>query len=193
MGKRGKRSRSRRKTGIQKQLVKNKDPIFILIRYTILLVVVFSLPAIYEIMTPLTILPLAFILDLIYGSIVILNSEIIINSVTYITIVPSCIAGSAYLLLFILNLAIPMDKRKRVYSLLVSFLALYILNLIRLVLFSILYHQNVAFVEWLHMVFWYGMSFIFVVFIWVAVIKAFSIKDIPVYTDLQKLLKNISR
>jgi exosortase/archaeosortase family protein len=158
------------------------------IRYLILLGFILSLPGIYKIFTPLTVYPTAYILDLFYN--VIVNQSIItINNNTFIHLIPACIAGSAYLLLLILNLTVPMGLKKRIYSILLSFLILLVLNIIRIVLLSVLYHHSVPFFDFTHTVFWFALSTIFVIGIWFYIVKLFSIKEIPVYSDIKTLIK----
>jgi len=161
----------------------------ILLRYLFLLIlVVFSLPLIYRIFTPLTINVSAALLNSLY-KIVVYNDIIVINSLTFIQIIPACVAGSAYLLLLILNLTVPMEFKRRIHAILLSFLILFVLNILRIFLLSILYHNNVPYVDFTHKLFWYVLSTVFVVFIWFLVVKIFSIKEIPAYTDFKYLMK----
>jgi len=176
------------KTNFNK-LLKNK--IFLIpIRYLILLALMFTLPLIYKIFTPLTVYPTAALLGIFYN-IAISNSFIIINSKTLIQIIPACIAGSAYLLLLILNLTVPMSLKKRIYSILLSFTMLLILNILRIFILSIFYYNNNPIFNFTHKLFWYFLSTIFVITIWFSITKIFSIKQIPVYSDVKHLLKNI--
>ena len=162
----------------------------IVLRYLILLVItIFSLPFIYKIFTPLTINTSAFILDFFYD-ITINNSIIILDNQTFIQIIPACVAGSAYLLLLIINLTIPMSLDKRLKSILLSCLLLFIANIIRISLLSSLYHTNAPYVDFTHKLFWYGLSTVLVVLIWFIIVKIFSIKEIPVYTDIKHLKNN---
>ena len=166
-----------------------KDKRFlILIRYLILLALIFTLPLIYKILTPLTINITTILLKLFYN-VDIYNELIIINYTTFILIIPACIAGSAYLLLLILNLTVPIKLDKRMKSIILSFLILFILNILRIFLFAILYHNKIPFVDFTHKFFWYFLSTIFVILIWFFITKKFSIKEIPVYTDFKYLFK----
>jgi len=160
----------------------------ILIRYLILLALVFSLTLVYKILTPLTIYPTIFLLKLFY-QVTYFNSIIVLNSKTIIQIIPACIAGSAYLLLLILNLSIAMNIRKRIKTILFSIALLLSLNILRIFLLSILYHNSFTFFDITHKIFWYGLSTLFVILIWFYTVKKFKIKEIPIYTDLKYLLK----
>jgi len=163
----------------------------ILFRYLILLVLTaFSLPIIYKIFTPLTIDTTVSLLRTLY-EVTTNNTILIIESRTFIQIIPACVAGSAYLLLLILNLTLPMKFEKRIYSIFLSFLILFILNILRIFLLSILYHNQTPYVDFTHKLFWYGLSTVFVILIWFFIVKIFRIKEIPVYTDFKYLIKNI--
>ena len=173
-------------------ILKNKT-YSILLRYLILLILMtFSLSLIYKIFTPLTINVTVNLLKSLY-QIAVNDTLIIIDSRTFIQIIPACVAGSAYLLLLILNLTIPMNLKKRIYSILLSFLILFTLNILRIFLLAILYHNNVPYVDFTHKLFWYVLSTVFVIFIWFLIVKIFSIKEIPVYTDFEYLIKNVRK
>ena len=118
---------------MKKSKSKNPRTIYsILIRYLILLIIVaLGLPLIYALFTPLTINFTALILDIFY-EITINKDLIIINTTTLISIIDACVAGSAYLLLLILNLTIRMKKDLRIKSILYSFTLLFILNIINI-------------------------------------------------------------
>ncbi|MEN9626226.1 MAG: hypothetical protein RL557_554 [archaeon] len=167
--------------------IKSSDTFFILIRYLIALGIIFALPVIYRIAKPLTIIPSVYLLDLFY-SIQRFHDYIIIDTSTFIDIIPACIAGSAYLLLLIINLLTPMKLKKRIYTLLFSLLLLLALNILRIVIVSVWYHEKIIFFEFTHAVLWYVLSTVFVVVIWIFTIRVYTIKEIPVYTDIKRFL-----
>ena len=152
----------------------------------------FSLPLIYKIFTPLTIYPTSYLLKIFY-QIEISQNLIIIKPETFIKIIPACVAGSAYLLLLILNLTIPIEIKKRIKSILLSFLILLVLNIFRILTLSIWYHEAVPFFDFTHILFWYRLSTIFVIAIWFYTVKKLKIKEIPVYTDFKFFIKNIKK
>ena len=158
------------------------------IRYLILLGLMFTLPWIYKVFTLLTIYPVAYLLKLFYN-VLIFENTLFINS-QIIQIIPACVAGSAYLLLLILNLATPMNFKKRIYSILTSFAILLLLNILRIFFLSIFYLENLPFFDFTHKLFWYALSTIFVVGIWFAEVKLFKIKEIPFYSDMKLLYEN---
>jgi exosortase/archaeosortase family protein len=156
----------------------------ILLRYIILLLIIFTIPLIYKIFFILTIYPVVYLLELFFQ--VSLNQDmILIYPDTLIQIIPACVAGSAYLLLIILNLAVPMDYKKRILSILFSFSILLVLNISRITILAILYHYNTPFFNFTHKLFWLFLSTVFVVAIWFLVVRIFSVKEIPVYSDMK--------
>ena len=172
----------------------DKKILFIVIRYVILLILtLFALPWVYNIFTPLTLYPVVGLLGLVYGDVVVSQITISINGTSLIELAPACIAGSAYLLLLILNLSVPMKLKQRIYSILASFGVLLILNILRIFILSMLYHSGNAFFDITHKLFWYGLSTLFVVGIWFLIVKIFIIKDIPVYTEIKYFLKTIKK
>ena len=167
-----------------------RNKFFLIIpRYLLLLGLMFTLPLIYKIFTPLTVYSTAFLLKLFY-SIVVFGNLLLINS-TQIEIIPSCVAGSAYLLLLILNLTISMEFKKRIFSILFCFISLFIINVLRIFILSVLLVNDFQFFDFTHKFFWYFFSTLFVVVIWFLSVKLFRIKEIPVYSDLKFLMKSI--
>jgi exosortase/archaeosortase family protein len=140
----------------------------------------------YLIFTPLTIYPVYFLLGLFF-EVVLYGNRILINSSIPIDIIPACVAGSAYYLLLILNLAIPMETKKRFKMLAFSFLSLLGLNILRIFLLSLLFASGAPSFDTTHKLFWYLGSTIFVVGIWFAGVKIFKVKGIPFYSDLKNL------
>ena len=173
----------------KKRIKQNKILVSVLSRYVILVVIGIFLPVFYKIFFPLTIWPSFFLLNLFYNASVIGNS-IIIDNFT-IKIVNACIAGSAYYLLLILNLTIPMETKKRFYSVIFSIFSFLILNTLRIFLLSILFVQRFVFFDIAHKLFLYALSIIFVIGIWFLTSWIFKIKEIPVYSDFKRLFKQI--
>lgn len=164
----------------------------IVTRYIILLALMFTLPIIYKIFTPLTTYPTAWLLGIFYD-VVIHDSMIIIDNQTFVKIIPACVAGSAYLLLLILSLTLPMPLKRRVYSILSAYTILLAINILRIFVFSVWFHTSTPFFDFTHNLFWYGLNIIIVIGIWFLIVRLFSIKEIPVYTDIQTFLKSIKK
>ena len=65
-----------------------------------------------------------------------------------------------------------------------------IANVLRIeILTSLLLTKQVNYFETLHLLIWKVMSSAYVVVVWIVLCKLFSVKTIPVYSDLQHLIK----
>src|SRR3989344_884447 len=156
--------------------------ISILFRYLIAaLLALNSLFIFYFIFSPLTIYSVYFLLSLFYPAV--LTGNTIIISGLSIILVEACIAGSAYYLLTILNLTTPMPVKKRIKALFFSYLAFLIINILRIFFIALLFLSANSYFDLTHKLFWYFLSTIFVVLIWILSVKIFKIKSIPIYTD----------
>ena len=169
---------------------KNNKLFYLFIRYILLLLLMFSLPLLYKIFYKPTLYSVVFIMKLFSKGLVydVMLGTISLNNTVTIEIIPACIAGSAYLFLLILNLSIDMKLQKRIYSILLSFFLFFILNVIRIIALSLLYKNNTDIFYFVHTITWYVISIVLVVLIWFLIVKIFSIKEIPFYSDI-KLLK----
>ena len=165
----------------------------IVFRYAaILLLSLGNLFIFYKIFSPLTTYPVFLILKLIYSEVY--YSGIIIHINQYsIFLIKSCIAGSAYFLLFALVLSIPMKLLKRIYLLIFVFFVFLLINIIRIVFLVYLLVNNSNYFDISHKFIWYGLSTIFIVGIWFFSVWLFKIKDIPVYSDMKYLVKVIKK
>lgn len=165
----------------------------IFVRYSILLIMgIAGLQLFYLLFTFITVYTVYFFLNLFFDAIL-MSNEILIGDIP-IEIIGPCVAGSAYYLLLILNLSIPGIKlSKRMKILFFSFLALFIINILRILLLSVFIVFGVSLFDMTHKLFWYGGSTIFVVGIWFLSIKLFKIKKIPFYSDIKFLLKNLRK
>jgi len=147
----------------------------------------------YKLFSPITTYVVFLLLNLFYD-VNLVGEVIFISNCFPIEIVSACIAGSAYYLLFALNLATPkiqIGKRGRI--ILLSFACLFVLNLIRILLLSFLFISGSAYLDITHKLFWYVLSTIFVAGIWFMNVKLFKIKEIPFYSDLKYLYKKIKK
>jgi exosortase/archaeosortase family protein len=161
------------------------------LRYLILVLIALpNLYLFYLIFTPLTVYPIYFIFNLLFGA-TLTGTTVIVKEIP-IEIIKSCVAGSAYYLLFILNLATPNIKlNKRIKMILVSFIAFLILNLLRIIILSFLALSNSSLFDITHKISWYLLSVLFVVGIWFSMVKIYNIKQIPFYSDIKLLYKEI--
>jgi exosortase/archaeosortase family protein len=175
---------------MEKEVVSNKKLILIVLRYIILLVLVLNSYLIYKIFTPLTIYFSVIFLKLFYP-VLFFGEQILINQTKIIEIIPSCVAGSAYVLLLILNLFVAMKPKQRIYSILLSFSLLFIFNILRIIVLSILLVNDFEFFYITHKLVWYVLSTILVVGIWFLTIKIFKIKEMPIISDIKCFIKSI--
>ena len=166
----------------------NKKIINLGIRYIILLLIAFlGTSFFYFVFAPITVHGSYWLLDLFFDA-TLSGTLILINSTYPIEIISSCVAGSAYLLLTILNLGTPWLKiRQRVESLFFSFAILLVLNIFRIFFLGNLYLFDFQSFDFLHKFFWYFLSIFFVICIWFLQVWIYKIKEIPFVTDIKYL------
>ncbi len=174
----------------KKEEISNKHIIFLFLRYIVLFIAGIFLNLFYEVLFPLTIWPSYYLINIFYNASI--KGQTISISGANIDIVGACVAGSAYFLLLILNLSTQMDFKKRIYSLIFSFLSLLFVNIIRIFVLSLMFIEKVAFFDITHKLFWYFFSVLFVVGIWFLTAKILKIQNIPVYSDIETFVKSIS-
>ena len=175
-----------------KKAVESRQVLYLLFRY--LALVLIALPNLflfYFIFTPLTIHPVNFFLNLIYDSSIQGNS-IMVNNIV-IVLVDACIAGSAYYLLLLLNLSVPIPVPKRIKTILFSFFSFLAINILRIFLFTILFIQSFKYFDLTHKLFWYVLSGVIVFFVWFLTVRIYHIKNIPFYTDIKFLYRLTKR
>jgi len=139
---------------------------------------------IYKLLTIPTINSVSAILSIFSETLVIGNS-VYFQDIT-IEIIPACVAGAAFYLLFILLFSTPNIKPlKRLEILIVSFAFLFAINIARIVLLVQL--VDLESFETIHWIFWNIVSIVFVVGIWMAVVRIYHIKKIPFYSDFNSI------
>ena len=168
-----------------------KEIQFIILRYILILLAgLGNLYLFYKVLTPLTIKTISAILST-QGEVFVKGASIITENIT-ILLVPACIAGAAFYLLFILIFSTPNIKPiKRIKILIYSFATLFILNIARIILLFLVLNQ--PYFETIHWIFWHLVSTIFVVGIWISAVYIFKIKSIPIYDDVRYILKAIRK
>ena len=157
----------------------------IFFRYLLLLIIGLNLNLFFYFLIPLTIKISFFILNLYYDA-TISNNLITLNSIT-ISIIPACVGISAYYLLLILNLSTPLRISTRIKNLLFLWISFFVLNILRIVLFSILALKNNYYFELIHFSSWYFLSTILVILLWFSSVRIFKIKTIPIYSDFKTI------
>lgn len=188
MVKRGRSKRGKVKKRKEKEIDIKKSFLETFLRYVIILLSsINGFWLFYFIFTPLTIYPVYWILNIFFNA-SLLGEIVLLNNIVPIELVPACIAGSAYFLLLALNLSTRDIKIKKRLSMIgVSFLSLWVVNIIRIFSFAMIFMAGYFFFDAAHKLFWYGLSTIFVVVIWFVVVKKFNIKTIPFYSDVKYL------
>ncbi|MBS3111811.1 pacearchaeosortase [Candidatus Woesearchaeota archaeon] len=152
-----------------------------------LLISAIPLNLFYIILTPITIyVSYIFLIPL---SPVLIKDSILINELQF-DFVKACIAGAAYYLIFLLTMLTKEIKWKlRLKFIFYGFIAIFTLNIIRIVLLIYLATINYNYFTITHLIFWKFVSAIYVAFVWIFLITKFKIKSIPIYDDLHHLYK----
>lgn len=171
---------------------------------------------IYLIVTPLTLYPVYFFLDLQHGaslqssgtsrtcdiatnflsldpivSLACIKTTIYFKGY-YATLVPACIAGSAFYLLLILNLTTLMDRKKRIKSIFFLLGSFLLLNVIRIIIFANIYvSKGFDFFDVAHRATWYFGSTVLVILLWFVNVYLFKIKSVPIYSEIKNLFSEI--
>jgi len=153
-----------------------------------LIMVLIAIPGLwifYTIFTPLTIYPIYFLLNLFFEA-SLSGNVVTVYSCFPIEIIEACVAGSAYYLLLILNLSTPnILLKKRLKIIAESFLALLIINILRILFLSVMYISGSGLFDVTHKIFWYLANVIFIVGIWFFMVKSFKLKETPFYSDIK--------
>ncbi|MBU0761369.1 MAG: pacearchaeosortase [Nanoarchaeota archaeon] len=172
--------------------MKNKEGLALLGRYVLLILLGFSkLKLFYLVFTPLTVYPVFWFLSAFYSNASLLVANLIFFGGIYVQIIPACVAGAAFYLLFILNLTTPMKAGKRIKSLIFLVIAFLFLNITRILIFSSLAITGSDYFDIAHELTWYFGSTLIVVLIWFVNVWLFRIKTIPVYTDMKNVYREI--
>lgn len=175
---------------MNKKIKKSLKDIFY--RYSILILLsifgVFIFQSLFQIVT---VYPSFFLFNIFYN-VNLINGNLINFSGKFISlaIIGPCVAGSAYLLLTILNLSVPNIKiKKRLKLLLLSYLSFLLVNLVRIFFIGIFFVEKLTWADIVHKFFWYFGSIVAVIVIWFVQVWRNKIKDIPFYSDLKFLYK----
>lgn len=169
----------------------------ILIRY--LLLVLIALPGLglfYLVFSPLTVYPVFGLFDLFFDPVFCEScglNTILING-AQLEIIGSCIAGSAYLFLLILNLATPGIQLSRRLKMIGSgFLIFLFANILRIFGMGLMYLGGSVWFDFAHEFIWYVGTTIFVILIWFFQVRHFKVKGIPIYSDIKYLYSGTKR
>ena len=169
----------------------NKEAVSLSIRYLILILLGIFLSLFYFVFMPLTVWPVYWFLSFLDAGTRMFEGNMIFFKGEYIEIIGACVAGAAYYLLLILNLGTPMNALKRVKSISFLFASFLLLNISRIVLFSVLLAGGFQFFDLAHKLTWYFGSTILVVAIWFVNVWLVNIREIPIYSDVMALFKDV--
>ncbi|MCR4284479.1 MAG: pacearchaeosortase [archaeon] len=169
----------------------SKKIISVFARYVfILLMGLGNLYIFYKLLTPLTVNTVAFVLSF-FKDVTVSGTFIVINRLT-IVVVPACVAGAAFYLMFILVFSTAkIDPKKRVLMLVISFVVFFLLNVGRILILIVLIDK--PYFNEVHWIFWNLISTLFVVGIWVGMVYLYKIKSIPVYSDLKYVWELVNK
>lgn len=152
-----------------------------------LLYLIFFIPTIY----------LSYIiLKLIgYNIFVDLSSKLLSVGNLKLNFIAACVATSAYQLLAILILLTKdLSFSKMLKMFLVGSLILLLVNVARIVFLSTIFiNYGYELFDKFHILLWRGAASFIVFFIWIALIKIFKIKTIPIISDVTYLYKLIKK
>jgi len=172
--------------------MKNRELVYLFTRYLVILLaalLLFYSGIFYSIFLGLTIYPVSWLLALFFNARVIFDSILVNNLI--ISIIPACVAVSAYFLLFMLNFLTSMKPIQRASSLVFSFALLLMFNILRILILSVLYVNGNAYLEIIHKTLWYSLNILVVIGIWFLSVYLFDIKNIPVYSDFKSIRKTM--
>ena len=147
----------------------------------------------YLIFSPLTLHWSYLFFKLFMPEAVLIGTKIstIMNTFSF---VPACTAASAYLLLTLLILLTKdLTWMKRIEMFIMGSLAILAFNLFRIELLLWFFFKFEGAYPVMHLLFWKFLSTIFVFILWIALIKYFKVKSIPIYSDLKFILSKIKR
>lgn len=164
----------------------------LLMRYLVIVLLgAFNLAAFYFIFTPLTVYPVFWIISIFDDNSGLLAGNLIFFKGDYAEIIPACVAGAAYYLLTILNLSTPMENKKRIRDILFLFGSFLVLNITRILIFLALFAYGFSYFDITHILTWYFGSTLMVVLIWFFSVWIFKIKEIPVYSDIRRIMRDV--
>lgn len=134
------------------------------------------------------------VFSLLHGPVISLGNVFIVGG-KVIELIPACVAASAYLLLALLIvLTRGISFKKGITLFFVGSVLILLANVIRIeVLVTLLLGKGVNYFEQLHLLFWKVLASVYVAGVWILLCKWFHIKEIPVYSDVNFLLRQFKR
>lgn len=168
---------------------REKDLFGLVARYLLITASIFTIPIFYTILKPATVWFLSFILKLFYNISVQGNFLFFPSFNASIEIINACVAGSAFFLLLILNLSTrKIGILKRIFLFVFESILLFLFNVVRLLIIVPLYLNGSSSFQIVHQIFWYGLSLLLIILIWLFGAWVFRIREVPVYSDIVWIL-----
>ena len=76
---------------------------------------------------------------------------------------------------------------------LVGILAIWIINLVRIILLIVILKElGSNYFDQVHLLFWHFISGVYVALVWIFLVKKFKVKKIPIVSDVKYLYKRIN-
>lgn len=166
------------------------SPRSFVIRYAVLVsLLLLALEPLTVILRPLTLYAVQGIFTLFgYSSTLLANNTLFIEG-TYISLITACIAPSAFFILLFLALTLPGKSRDYLRWIGLSWGLLFLVNVTRIVILSLVALQGYSVFESAHALFWYAGNAFFILAIWASLVISFKIRSIPVYTEVNHLYR----
>jgi len=124
-----------------------------IIRYSIILILSLFYPVLNAILAIPTAYLSYFVINIFHPASI--SGNIISFSGIHIELIDACIAGLAYLLLIVVNLAVEMPLKMRIKALSFSIIAFFVFNILRISLLALLFSSGSQFFNYLHVFLWY--------------------------------------
>ncbi|HLC72397.1 MAG TPA: pacearchaeosortase [Candidatus Nanoarchaeia archaeon] len=162
---------------------------FLGIRWLSALLLTVFYPVFYLVFSPLT-LWISYGLLRLFTPATLQGTTILAGDITLV-FVPACTAASAYLLLALLILLTKgISWRQGIFLFLLGSGLILIANIIRIqVLFYLLFNVGKNYFDTLHLLIWKALSSVYVAGVWIYLTWKFNIRETPVVSDFQALLK----
>ena len=158
-------------------------------RWVFALLLAIAYPVFYLAFSPLT-LWVSYGLLRLFTEATLAGTTILTDTATLV-FVPACTAASAYLLLALLILLTKgISWRQGVFLFLLGSGLILMANIIRIqVLFYLLFNVGKNYFDTLHLLIWKALSSVYVAGVWIYLTWKFKIRETPVVSDFQALLK----
>ncbi|MFH1971977.1 MAG: pacearchaeosortase [archaeon] len=166
----------------------------LVIRYGLAIIIGIFFNVFYWLFTPWTVNLVYWILKGVYN-VTLQGTTIMHTSRASFTLIPACVAASAYLFLSILILITrDIDIKDRMKMLVYGWLMILVFNILRIFVLILVYlNYGKNYFDALHLTFWYVLSTIAVVGIWIFLIHVFKVRGVPVYSDIRYVIEKLKK